>query len=687
MRRSVATIALLAGVALGGSTPVVAAGFAPGAFPASSLGSELGDRGSSAPLLSGDGRYVIFNTSAVTLLGAPPSADEYYSDGWVRKDLVSGAVELVAAPERRRRGDRALVRAGDADTVAGVSDDGRYVLLVSRAPLVDTVRSSVTPEVYVRDMTQPRNDPSGYELVSAVDGEERPPSYEDRAAGSAPGAAGFSLSDDGRTAVFVTSTASSLPGATGLATPRWQVFVRDLDARTTRLVTRDRSDQTLPGTPAPMDGQGLSAPTPALSGDGSVVVLWAAANADRQARFLDGELSGAHARALLWRDLDAGPGSAARRVEGQADPEDPACPPDAVFVPSETATGPCYGPFIGVQGTDPSASSAPSLIGISDDGRRVLFASSIPQRPFNGIARPDSAYLADMTPGSSRKQGISLAWGQRTSDLGVAAGLLAGGGRHAALISRDREFDRLRPLGGFQNGALTTPNVFAVDLDARTIERATSDPVGGDFELRNPNPGGVQQLAISDDGATIAFSSDDGDLFVGDVNDVQDVLVVRRAVEQVGPPRPRELPPPPAPPEVHEPPLHPLGPLHAVVGRVRVGRDGVATVRVRTPLAGTLTAQATGQPPRASGRRGTRLAVGAARRTVVRATTVQLRVVPSRAARSALRRGAGRLDVTLRIGFASSAGDSVSHQRYRLVVAPKPKPKPKPTTRRERARR
>lgn len=635
---------------------VVEAAWGPGAEVISVVGSELADGPSSAVQLSGDGRYVVFRTSSPLLLGRPANAAEYYSDGWIRKNLQSGESDLVATPERRLRSDGSLVAPGVATSVGGVSDDGRYVLLGSVAPLCCGITSSITPEVYLRDMTRPRSDSSGYELVSAQDGRIRAPAYGDRTRGSRPGAIGYALSDDGRTAVFVTATESSLPDLTSATTPPGQIFVRNLDTLATRLVTRDREDTSARGTPVELL-ENAPLPSPLLSGDGSAVV-WTGTNAQRQARFLEGEPAGG--QHLLWRDLTAAPQTPTRRVAGQADPDDPGCPPDALFVPSMTAVGPCYGALaladdLGVSQSPPRAAA------ISDDGRTVLFASNAPLRQYLDV-NLQANYRADMRDGLSRKASVRPAWWEGGIEFAMA-----GDGRHAALVSRSARFTDLRSVGLFQSTDLRSPNLFAVDLAEKTVERMTTAPSGADFTLAEPNQGfGVPSL--SDDGAVVAFAASDGNLFVGDVNGAADVQVIGRRVEQ-GSQREHRVPPPPPPPPpaLVEPPLPRLPQLHAVFGRVQVDARGVATVRVRVPRDGTVLATATGRLLRERGRkRGPRVAVGRATRSPRRATTVRLRIAPGPAARRTLKRSARPLAVSLRVSFATSDGTSRSDQSYVL---------------------
>ncbi|HEY6781063.1 MAG TPA: hypothetical protein VI111_08920, partial [Thermoleophilaceae bacterium] len=644
-------------------TPPAAAEYAAGAEPASATATDLGDRDSTAPALSADGRYVVFRTESALVAGTSPDPAEPFTSGIVRKDLLAGGVELVAPPG-----------AGGATSISG---DGRYVLFETTLPLSPGDANTRT-DVYLRDMTRPLTDVDAYELVSSLDGPPRSPTY--RAGGTAgrSGQQGFGLSRDGRTAVFWTGSQSNLPGGGAADTPRSQVFVRSLDSQQTRLVTRDKDDPTLPGTPVAPDSPVLPPelrndpppPQPVLSGDGTVVA-WQDVDAGRQTRFLPGETPAiSH---YLWRDLAAGPTALARRVTGASDLDDPACPPGAQYLPSDVATGPCYGPFASseampLDGTQPS--SRP--LSISDDGRRLVFISAARRRPYDAQFQRPGVYLVDMREGLSRKQGTSepVSLSKAISELRpIQEAVISGDGRHIVFSSRNNAFDGPVPIGSFQSGELTATNVFVLDLDAAALERVTRGLDGGDYRgrlldlrLGTYEDTGVQQLAASSDAGAIAFQADDGNLFVGDANGVKDVQVARRVAVAD---EPAVGGPPPAAggavePVPVEPPIRPLPPVHPVIGYVQVAAGGVASLRIRVPAAGRVSARANGR----AGRR--RLAVGATSRTLAGAATVTLRLPPSAAARRALRRAP--LAVTLQVRYRPLHGaSSRASRRYTLA--------------------
>lgn len=680
-RRSGATLTsavLLAGALGAVAVPAASAAWEPGATPASALDVLLGDDRSASPLLSGDGRYAVFQTQSSVLLGDPADEAERFTGGIVRRDLVTGEVVPVAPPQRALREDGTPRGTGTSGVPSGISHDGRYVLFGTNARLSAADGGSASPDVYLRDMTGPASGQASYELVSARDGVATGAEYADPSVGSEPGLAGYALSADGRRAVFVSRGASNLPAGIATTTPAQQVWVRDLDARTTRLISRAKADDSPRGTPAPQPvqspGSGIQAPTVAISADGTKAV-WTAGDAERQTPTLPREGAIGASPSLLWRDLDRIT-APSRRVAGAADPEDPACDPGS-YAPSNTATGPCYGPFVTNEGADqrlagetPNVSSL-ALQGISADGSRVLFASSAYQRPYDFPRfRPSTAYVADMRAGLPRRTGVAVAWSNplvNGRELAVN-GRLAADGRHATFLSRDNRFDGLQAVGVFPTASLLPFNVFSVDLDARTVELVTRASDGGDYATESQTTTPPSAAFPSADGTTVAFPAPDGNLFVGDANGVDDVLVVRTVRGEGGGAGggPAAPPVPPAPPVDTVAPRPLPSRYFVTVGRVVVSkRTGTATLTVRLPTGGRLSATARGTATRKTrGRsRSTTVAVGATTLRRKRAGTVTVKVRVGAQARAALRRSPHRLAVRLAVTFRPQGAAPTSATR------------------------
>jgi hypothetical protein len=643
---AIAAIILLSVAAATASLPATArADYGAGGDVASASATELSDQDSTAPAVSRDGRYVVFTTTSPLLLGPSPDPAEPFTSGLLRKDVLTGALDVVAPP--------------DAIGPTSISADGRYVLF-STPDALTAADSNNRRDVYLRDMSLALSDVAAYELVSSLDGPEQSPDYPQGSPGSTPGDRGQALSSDGRTAVFWTDGISNLAGP---GTPRAQVFVRALDRQETRLVTREKTDPTLPGEPAEPTLAAIN-PHPVVSGDGTTVA-WQDSAPELQLDLLPGEPSGV---AFLWRDMRAGPGVAARRATGIADQDDPACDRTARFQNVETITGPCYGPFSTPEAQDPSVQGAADRpLSISHDGRRLLFLSPAHRRPFDPQTARAGLYLVDMAPGLSRKQAtsepVSVNSALTTAGRGILQATLAPDGRHIALVSRNNAFDGPRPVGSFQTGELIATNVFVLDLGSNTIERATRGFAGGDYtgpidtQSGLPDDTFAGEVAVSHDASVVAFQARDGNLFVGDANGVADIQVVRRVVDFLPPVVVAQPDDDPIP---GQPKVKPLRPVHPLIGYVKLGAHGVATLRVRVPAAGRLIAEASG---RVGGRR---LIVDKANRRLRRAANTTLRLWPSKSAVQALRRR-GQLPVTVKITYRPRRGATTkASRRYTL---------------------
>ena len=190
------------------------------------------------PAISADGSRVAFTSEATNL--APGFAGGF-SDVFVR-DLRTNTTILVSRPDG----------AGPADpdgvsNAPSISADGRYVAFVSDA---DGLSDDAVPGVagiYVRDL---------------VAGTTRLASRAPDGSGADRGSSAPSIAADGSRVAFL-SDAGNLssedpPGAQG-------VFVRDLDAGTTTLVSRATG-----GSGAPAVGDSLS---PSISADGTRVAF------------------------------------------------------------------------------------------------------------------------------------------------------------------------------------------------------------------------------------------------------------------------------------------------------------------------------------------------------------------------------------------------------------------------------
>jgi Tol biopolymer transport system component len=186
-----------------------------------------------SPSLSGDGRYVTFQSAATNLV---QSDDNVHQDIFVY-DRQAATTELVSVTTAGAQ--------GQADSFAGdITPDGRYVAFWSAASLDQDI-STGSVQIFVRDRQL-----STTRLASvALNG------FGVGSIASSP-----SISDDGRFVAFSTAAANVVPGDTnGLN----DVFVRDMVNSTTVRVSVG---------PAGLQGNGTSVHS-AISGDGRFVAF------------------------------------------------------------------------------------------------------------------------------------------------------------------------------------------------------------------------------------------------------------------------------------------------------------------------------------------------------------------------------------------------------------------------------
>lgn len=602
---------------------------------------EQGDDASSFGDVSQDGRHVVFQTRARNLF---PDADadppgQFRRGGVFRHDLATRTLELVADGDlySESNPDELLVRGAESPSV---SADGRFVAFSTGQRLVAQDTNN-NVDVYVRDMQVPltpgRAASGAYELVSAPDGSAAAAAYEPRdppqpgrefGSETTPGA---SISADGRRVVFRTRRASNLPTGGPPSVPAFQVLVRDLDTLDTELITRRSGD----GAPA-----GGARNVTGISADGSTVV-WAGANAQEQTRFLNGENTDPSLPYYLWSRVGA-PAGQTRRITGMADPEDPACAPGSTISQSPSVEGPCYGPLTGTEQGFGGGDISSLLPTISADGDRLAFLTGAGPRPLTFTGAGLDLFHVDMTAPSRKAGTVELtregAAGDQSASSPIDQLVGSPGGGHVAIVTRRTQF--LLPALTFVGARRAFPDardLYVIDLNARTIERALRGLGGADID---GDVAGVPSIA--DGAGRVAFASAASNLFFGDANGVPDVFDATRQAEPGPEPPPAEGSGPAADPpqEFLSSPPRP---------RLRVSArslpDGAVQLTVRVPGSGRVRADVAGRVGKP--KRSRRLA--RVDRRVGRAGVLRLKVALAPRYRSlARRRGgfAGRAAVT-----------------------------------------
>jgi len=674
MRRTIALAAAGAAVALAASAPGAQARWGEAELVSvDNARMEQADGATTAVDVSGDGRWVVYQTRAGNFFADddPDEPGTMRQGGVFRFDRATGRQELVADGDLLDERDGTVLRRGAARP--SVSDDGRWVAFSTAQRLVPQDDND-NVDVYVRDMAVPltvdRAASGAYRLASALDGGEQPATYapvDPPLPGRNPGSdlfAAQALSADGRYVVFrTTELPSNLPaGGTALDTPVGSVFVRDLQAERTVLVT------------AAGDGAGSAGGALApvvISRDGSTVA-WVGQNAPRQTRMLPGESDDDAQRYYLWRRWDD-PGATTRRVTGLADPDDPSCPPGESVGNSPIALGPCYGPLSDVDsGFNDIGAAAPAL---SADGWTVAFLSGAAARPAQDVDAYLDAYVTSMRPGVTRKQATRTVTRGTTLPNSLVNGniesvaLSADASRLVIATGRRQFLAPAPPLVGEPRSSAGGVELFEVGLGSGGVTRRIVRPGGtGDVSAAiDPNP------ALSADGRTLAFVTRAANLVVGDANGLADAFVVTDVDDPPVDEAPVGLGEDPADEEL-------TGGGDTFGLRVVASRDGRLRVRVAVPTAGTLKAVARTRPAKASRatRRGARAKRAARARQVAaagakprRRGTVTLTLKLGRRDLRSLRRG-GRLPVRVTVTLTPKGGGrrrtATADATFRVVV-------------------
>jgi Tol biopolymer transport system component len=555
--------------------------------------------------ISANGRYVVFQTRATNFFeddggvvgshGTEPDAEPpgtLREGGIFRYDRVTGAIQLVAdGSETHTEGPEkgTLIFRGAQNP--SVSADGRFIAFSTAQQLVSQ-DTNENVDVYVRDMDVPltadRKGSGAYALVSAKDGGEEPATYAPRnppLPGANPGSEVWpntSISADGRFVVFRTiELKSNLPDHSALDTEPGQLFVRDLAAKTTTLLSRDSTTVTYPsGDPA----GGATGPA-SISADGSTVA-WVATNAETQTRFLPGESPVSNQPYYLWRRWQEAK-AITRRITGLADPDDPAClPGEEVKIERPQEEGPCYGP-LSEQESD-LASIAGTAPGLSEDGYTVAFLAGAALRPNITKSTGLDVFLTSMRPGVSRKQGtreltLGVSSGNPGSTPSIESLAFSQDGSTIAFTSPRDSFVLPEPrlVGAFRPFP-TASDLYVINLGENTLERAVVSDEG-----RDPNGSISVNPTLTANGSTIAFTSPASNLIFGDANNASDAFTATLQA-------PAGTAPPPSGVNAVQSGFSLTTITSPELGlHIKRAKDGLILL-VETPGAGRLTAQARG---------------------------------------------------------------------------------------------
>jgi Tol biopolymer transport system component len=444
-----------------------------------------GNGASQAPVVSADGRYVAFESDAANLM---PNDTNGSVDVFVR-DTVAGTTTLVSVAAGGAQGN-------DFSFRAAISPDGRYVAFRSDASNLVASDTNNAPDVFVRDTAA---------------------NTSTRVSVAANGAQGNgsslrpALASDGKLVVFQSDASNLVPGDANAAT---DVFMRDAAAGTTRRVS-------LGGANAESNNSSMS---PAISADGRFVAFESAAdnlvagdtNQKNDVFLRDRE--GTTTRVSVATDGTQGNGlslgaavSADGRYVAFASEASNLVPGDANGVADafvrDTVAGTTARVSVASDGTAGNGYSV--AVALSADGRVAAFASEASNLAPGDTNGAVDIFVRDIPAGTTTRASVASDGAQGDGNSGVP--VLSADGRYLAFESYA---SNLVP-----DDTNAAPDVFVRDMQAGTTSRVS---VASDGTQGNA---GSATASISADGRYVAFMSDASNLVPGDTNAAKDVFV------------------------------------------------------------------------------------------------------------------------------------------------------------------
>jgi hypothetical protein len=205
---------------------------------------------SGSPVISADGRFVAFGSNATDLVATPTS----FGNVFVR-DLVAGTTTLVSI-------NRTGTAGGDHNSLsAAISDDGRFVVFVSLASDLVNIDTNDRTDVFVRDLVAATTTLVSMNSAGTGSGNR------DSSTLSGGGVIAPQMSPDGRYVAFA-SFASNLVTISDTNDAN-DIFLRDVVAGTTTLISVNKT-----GT-----GSGSEhSNSPSMSADGRYVAFSSRSN-------------------------------------------------------------------------------------------------------------------------------------------------------------------------------------------------------------------------------------------------------------------------------------------------------------------------------------------------------------------------------------------------------------------------
>ena len=453
-------------------------------------GSRGGNGHSVSPVISSDGRYVAFESEAANLVANDTNG---VSDVFLR-DLQSGTTTLLSV-------NSSGTGAGNgASTDSIISADGRYVAFVSAASDLVANDTNAALDIFVRDL---QNGTTTLASISA-----------DRNSGGSGDSESPALTPDGRWLAFSSKATNLVAGVTN---NQGEIYVRDLANGTTTWASANSAAimRTITNAPA----RSITSFNPVISADGKFVAFksFGAASLLLRHNLLTGSTDLLSTNAVGGGFIDG-------------DSSGPDMTPDGRYIAFTEITG-SSGVYSAVYLWDAQSGSktlvSANLTGtistdttsdtpaVSADGRFVTFLSDAPDLATNAVDGSYQVFLRDAVSGTTRLVSVDLNGGV-SGETGGAIPTISADGRYIAFDSFDGGY-----VSADNNNAY---DVFVRDMTTDTTELISSADAAAQ-SLTSDGISSVSGNSVSADGRFVMFVSLADNLAANDTNDYQDVFV------------------------------------------------------------------------------------------------------------------------------------------------------------------
>ncbi|MBD2329048.1 Calx-beta domain-containing protein [Alkalinema sp. FACHB-956] len=467
----------------------------------------VGDSGTQNPAISGDGKFAFFSSDATNLVPQDTNGaeDVFFTD------LTTSEVTLISRATRT-----SITGNGNSEVTSNksISADGRYVVFTSSVDNLVSGDANGVTDIFLRDVTLPSSNPNAIQLVSRT------------TSGNAGNGASSTpmISGDSNFIVFTSSSSNLVAGDTN---NQADIFLYDRSTGTIQLVSKVGA--TL--------ANGASA-NPVISNDGQYVVFTSTAsnlvandNNNAQDVFLWNRSTGTIQ--LVSKTVSGSSGNAASAnatisANGQY----------VVF--TSTASDLTAGDTNNAQdvfafntqtGVVTLLSTGGSGIGdddsfnpvISDDGRYVAFVSDATNLVANDANGTQDVFRYDLQAASNPVALVSV---NTSGTAGVTTGTFTTLGSYSPTISADGNFIAFVSAASDLTTTTDTngnaPDVFIRNMQTGQTSLVSVNSAG----TGSGNGSGSVNPVISADGRYVAFVSTASNLVTGDTNgNIQDVFV------------------------------------------------------------------------------------------------------------------------------------------------------------------